>query len=163
MELKIFGRNEKRFEENLKDVLSVATLVCSRGYVPTKLDIEQAEQYGRWYTLDLPDRYNLLPMSNDYWGNIRGRGENYIIIEFNVRYDGDNAKKLSLSNLLLAWFPCVVEVTKHSRRAEGLLKEKGEDEAIAYAQSMIDHPNSDTETKEFYVKVLDEIYNVVNT
>lgn len=162
MELKVFGQNKKRFEENLKDVLSVATLICSHGYVPTKLDIEKAEQFGRWYVQDLPNRYNLLPIVNDYWANIRGRGENFIILEFNIRYDKGNVKKLALSNLLLAWFTFVVESTEYSQKAENLIKERGYTTAVVDVKTWIDNPNINTETREFYVKVLDEIYNTIN-
>lgn len=103
MEIKIIGHNKERFEENLKNVLNVATLICLKGIIPTERDIATSETGGRWYIKE-DGRYNLLPIANDYWANIKGEGENFIVIEFNVRYDGDGKKKLALTNSILAFF-----------------------------------------------------------
>ena len=108
-QLKITGRNTERVEQNLKDVLSLATLVCHKGYVPTPRDIETAETLGMWYSKDTPNRYNLIPTCNDYWANIIEQGENFIVLEFNIRYDGNEKKTKSLSELILAWFDDFVE------------------------------------------------------
>jgi hypothetical protein len=110
MELKITGHNTERFKDNLDKVLSVATLVCLGGYVPTEMDIKTPETRGLWYYKDSDRRYNLVPTANDYWANIREEGEKFIVLEFNFRYDRENRKHLSLSNLLLVFFPDFVEL-----------------------------------------------------
>lgn len=107
MKLKITGTSAERLESNLKNILSVATLVCLKGYIPSEQDIEEAETKGRWYIQDSETRYNLVPMANDYWANIKEKGEHFIVLEFNVRYDGNGKKKDSLSNLILSWFDYV--------------------------------------------------------
>ncbi|MEK6829077.1 MAG: hypothetical protein AABY15_03040 [Nanoarchaeota archaeon] len=111
MELKITGNTEERFNNNLKSFLNVATMICLKGNVPTQKDIDQAEALGRWWTLEEKNkRYQILGSVNDNWLNIRESGVNYIIVEFNFRYDIDSQKKKAISNLMLAFFDFVEKV-----------------------------------------------------
>jgi hypothetical protein len=106
MEIKITGRSQKVFENNLTHFLNLSTMIIRRGEIPTKSDIDNAEQYGMWWYKDLHDRYQLLPVTNDYWLNVIGQGDNYIIVEYNFRYDR-GLKKETITNLMGAWFDFV--------------------------------------------------------
>ncbi|MCU0337872.1 MAG: hypothetical protein MUF12_08480 [Sediminibacterium sp.] len=108
MELRISGRSEEQFNENLVSFLNVSTFICLRGTIPKQWDIDKAETGGRWWTKEAHNRrFNILGIVNDNWLNIRKEGENFIVVEFNFRYDRHFEKKKSISNLMLAFFDFV--------------------------------------------------------
>jgi hypothetical protein len=106
MKIKITGKSQELFEHYLAAVLNLAAVAAMGGYIPTQNDIERPDIFGRyWYrekegaTLD---RFNLYPMSNDYFANVRDEGVNYIIIDFWYRHDraGGGSFVAALCNLL---------------------------------------------------------------
>lgn len=107
MKLKISGNTEERFDRNLTSFLNLATLICLKGIIPTQKEIDEPERLGKWWFLDEGKRYVMIGAANDYWANIREKGENYIVIEFSFRYDIDLKKKKAVSNLMLALFDFV--------------------------------------------------------
>ena len=105
MLIKIKGRNRERFGEVLEGVLNLATVAFSRGYLPTERDIANPQQTGLyWYRKFKDDKFELLPRLNDHKAFIRDSGENFIVLEFYSRYDGDKKQVDALSNLILALF-----------------------------------------------------------
>jgi hypothetical protein len=105
MKLKIFASNKERFESNLIRFLNLSTLICLGGSIPSQYDIENAENLGRWWIKEEDNnRFQLLGISNNDWVNIHEEGENFIIVEFNFRYDKGSYKKVAISNLMLAFF-----------------------------------------------------------
>lgn len=104
-DFKVKGRNKELYDRTLKNVLDVAFSICSQGYIPTEWDIEKPERSGMyWYLEEDNNRYNIVPSNNNYWLNIRDKGENFIVLEFNCRYDKENKKKIALTNVLIAFF-----------------------------------------------------------
>jgi hypothetical protein len=106
MKIKITGKSQELFEHYLTTVLNLAAVAAMGGYIPDKREIEEPQRFGRyWYrekegaTLD---RFNLYPMSNDYFANVREEGENYIVLDFSYRYDraGGGFFDAALCNLL---------------------------------------------------------------
>jgi len=113
MKLKISGKNKELFKENLNSFLNVATMICLRGHIPTQYDIDNADRLGRWWYREDSggcDRYQLFGLANNDWLNVKEEGENFIIAEFNFRYDGERKKKESITNLMLAFFDFVETV-----------------------------------------------------
>jgi len=103
MKLKITGRSPEIFNETLIGVLNIACVVAGWGRIPTDHDIETAS--GRYWQRETDNaRFQLLPIGNDYWANIREEGESYIVIEFSYRYDRTGIC-VALSNLILLRFP----------------------------------------------------------
>ncbi len=106
--IKITGHTAEQFQENLKRVLTTATLVCCNGYVPTPEDIADAATGGKWYIKEAVNCYSLLPIGNNYKFYISEEDDTMTIGEFHVRYDAtENARKDTLTHLLAAWFDCV--------------------------------------------------------
>lgn len=106
MTIKITGRNAELFQENLTAVLNIACVVAGHGNIPTEQDIQDPGRSGRyWYreTDHGANRFQLYPTSNDWWANIRGEGENFIVLEFQYRYDRHGVAE-ALTNLLLIRF-----------------------------------------------------------
>jgi hypothetical protein len=92
--IKIKGRNKELYERTLKNVLDVTFVICSKGYFPTEWDIEKPERSGKYWLLEEENnRYNIVPTNNNYWLNIKNKGENFVVLDFNCRYDKDNKKK----------------------------------------------------------------------
>jgi hypothetical protein len=111
MDLKITGVTKERFEKNLKDILNVSAFVCLQGYIPDEQEIEEPIRSGKWWFRESePNRFQLVPTTNNYWANIIDEGNDFIVIRFNIRYDRDNKKSESLSNLISSWFSDNVEI-----------------------------------------------------
>lgn len=103
--LKIKGRNKELYERTLKSVLDITFVICTKGYFPTEWDIEKPERSGKYWLLEENyNRYNIVPTNNNYWLNIKDKGENFIVLDFNCRYDKDNKKKNSLVNVITSFF-----------------------------------------------------------
>lgn len=106
MILKITGQDKERLDQNLNSFLNLSTMICLKGYIPSPEEMSSPQELGKWWIRET-NRFILLPISNDYWLNIREEGENYILVEFRFRYDNDNKKKDSISLVLLAFFDFV--------------------------------------------------------
>lgn len=102
MKIKIHARNAEDFKYYLKAILDVACTICSR-HIPT--DEERLNENDARYWLLEPEnqRYQLYPMMNDYWFNIKSQDETSLIGEFNVRYD--SGQKKALTKVILKFFP----------------------------------------------------------
>lgn len=87
MKIKITGRNAELFNHNLTAVLNIACVVAGRGAIPTDYDRENQNGGRYWLREKEPNRFQLLPLGNDFWANIRDEGENFIVLEFSYRYD----------------------------------------------------------------------------
>jgi hypothetical protein len=112
MNIKITGRNKELFQENLKNILNVATVVAGTGTIPDEYDIENAETRGRYFVRE-KKKFTILGSSNNNWAHILEEGENYIIIDFLTRYEKPNCEKVnSLSNLILTWFDDCTELVE---------------------------------------------------
>lgn len=110
MKLKITGRNKDNFDKNLTDFLNVATMICLQGTIPTEYYIKEAKNLGYWWFRENDSRFELLKAINNHKLIIRNEGENFIIVEFNIRYDYDGKKKTTISELMLAWFDFVEHI-----------------------------------------------------
>ncbi len=106
MKIKITGKSQELFEHYLTAVLNFAAVSAMGGHIPDKREIEEPHRFGRyWYrekegaTLD---RFNLYPLSNDYFANVTEQGENYIVLDFWYRHDrsGGGSFVAALCNLL---------------------------------------------------------------
>ena len=110
MELKITGRTKEQFDFNLESFLNISAMICLWGKIPTKDDVKEAECLGRWWYKEKDNnRYQLSSTNND-WLNVRKEGENYIIVEFNFRYDSQFEKKKAITNLMLTFYDFVALV-----------------------------------------------------
>jgi|JI10StandDraft_1071094.scaffolds.fasta_scaffold141461_4 hypothetical protein len=84
-QVKITGRNKKLFDNNLECAINLAALYARGGTMPSNYDIKNN---GRWWNLnENEEKYDLYPRANDYKIFIRGKGENWILLEFYYRYD----------------------------------------------------------------------------
>jgi hypothetical protein len=110
MLLKIKGRNQERFRQTLKSVMNIACVVSRKGTIPNQSDIANAETHGMYWYEDMQnDKFELLGCANNDKAFIKQRGENFIVIRFQFRYDeGIHVqgfpKATALSNLILAIF-----------------------------------------------------------
>lgn len=101
MKIKIAGKSPELFDHYLKSVLNLAAVAAMGGRIPSQRDIEMPDELKQsnvisntspsyWFrekdgtTLDC---FNLYPMSNDYYANVRDEGENFIVLDFWCRYD----------------------------------------------------------------------------
>ncbi len=105
MKIKITGKSKDLFDHYLKSVLNIAAVAAMGGHIPDQREIEYPRARGRYWYRDsegMTNRFNLYPMSNDYYANVREEGENFIILEFWYRYDraGVNSFVAALCNLL---------------------------------------------------------------
>lgn len=112
MELKITGYNKENFEENLTHFLNVATMICLKGHIPTQDDIINTRTHGMWWFKETDNKRFQLLGSNNNWLNIVSEGENFIVVEFNFRYDKYSHRKNTISRLMLEWFDFVDVVEK---------------------------------------------------
>lgn len=113
MELKIFGETEHQFQTVLEDILNVATIICLRGSIPHKHEMENPLQSGRWWHYEEVGgnkRYQLVSGQNDNWCNVREKGENYIRVKFNFRYQQKFEKTEAMSSVIKAFFSSNVEL-----------------------------------------------------
>jgi|688.fasta_scaffold772913_1 hypothetical protein len=110
MKIKITGKSQELFEHYLTAVLNFAAVAAMGGHIPTQRDIEKPDIFGRyWYrekegaTLD---RFNIYPLSNDYFANVTEQGENYIVLDFWYRHDRSSGGSFvaALCNLLVIRF-----------------------------------------------------------
>jgi hypothetical protein len=105
MLIKIKGRNQEHYEETLKAVMNLACVAFRKGNIPTEYDMQESERTGLyWYENLKEEKFELLPTANNDKAFIRGRGENFVIVEFYSRYDRDFKKAHALSNLILSFF-----------------------------------------------------------
>jgi hypothetical protein len=105
MLIKIKGTNQERFENTLKRIMDLACICFRRGNIPTEEDMLEPKITGLyWYENTKENKFELLPTANNHKAFIRGRGENFIVIEFYSRYDIDNKEVNALSNLVLSFF-----------------------------------------------------------
>jgi hypothetical protein len=129
MIIRITGHNSVNLKENLDNILNVVSILCFKGYIPIKEDIEEAERTGRYWYQSEENLIDLAPISNNYWAFIKDKGElphrHFIDIEFGIRYDRDNKKKETLTNLIVAWFDCAELVVKKSEEPEVIEIPKG--------------------------------------
>jgi hypothetical protein len=106
MKIKITGKSQELFEHYLAAVLNLAAVAAMGGYIPDKREINEPSRTGRYWYRDNDGvgigRFNLFPMSNDYYANIREEGENYIVLDFWYRHDraGGASFVAALCNLL---------------------------------------------------------------
>jgi len=109
--IKITGRNSELFNENLTNVLNIASVICMGGKIPTQHDIDNAYKSGGWWC-QTQTKYDLFPSVNNYSAFVQDEGENvngesYIVLRFWARYDRTNKKVSSLCVLLDNWFDFV--------------------------------------------------------
>jgi len=109
MQIKITGRTPELFNQFLKSVLNIATVVAQYGYLPTRDDISDPERTGRYWFRE-GDSFRIASISNNMFCSIREEGENYMVLEFSYRYDKDGIFANALTNLLAARFRDEVEV-----------------------------------------------------
>jgi hypothetical protein len=106
MKIKITGKSPELFEHYLTAVLNLAAVAAMGGHIPTQREINESSRIGRYWYRDNDGvaigRFNLYPMSNDYYANIREEGENYIVLDFWYRYDraGGGSFVAALCNFL---------------------------------------------------------------
>ena len=92
MKIKITGKSKELFDHYLNSVLNLAAVAAMGGYIPSKRDIEMpVELMQRYWFRERDgttlDRFNLYPMSNDYYANVRDEGENFMVLDFAYRHD----------------------------------------------------------------------------
>lgn len=105
MLIKIKGRNQEELQKTIKSVMNLACVAFRKGNIPTEEDMQEPERTGLyWYENVKEQKFELLPRLNNHKAFIRGRGDNFIVIEFHSRYDRDNEQVNSLSNLILSFF-----------------------------------------------------------
>ena len=99
--LKITGKTEEQFQNNLENFLNVAAVICNGGYLPE-------EHYRERLYFKEPEskRYQLSALNN-HWLNIKEEKRTYIIVEFNFRYDSAFQHKTTITNLMATWFDYV--------------------------------------------------------
>ena len=116
MKLKIEGKSKELFDHYLTSVLNTASVVVMGGHIPNQIEVEQPERHGRYWfreTGDGSNKFNLYPMSNNYWAFITDEGDNIITLEFRYRYDtGDDAFSNALVHLLSIRFRDAVTILK---------------------------------------------------
>lgn len=107
MKIKITGKSKELFDHYLTAVLNLAAVAAMGGHIPTQREIEMPDELLQRYWVRerdgaTLDRFNLYPMSNDYYANIREKGENYIVLDFWYRHDraGGGSFVAALCNLL---------------------------------------------------------------
>ena len=105
MLLKIKGHNQERFEETVKAVMNLACVAFRKGSIPTEREMQEPEKRGLfWYENAKEERFELVPISHNHRAFIRQRGENFIVVKFYSRYQGNRKQVESLSNLILSLF-----------------------------------------------------------
>ena len=105
-EIKISAKTPEKFEKLLSDILNMACVMCMTGDIPTQRDMENPQQTGRyWFLEESGERYQLFPVTNNYWMGIRERTDTSAVIQFRVRYDHERQKAKALTNSVLAFFP----------------------------------------------------------
>lgn len=105
MLIKIKGRTQERFNETLKSIMNIASIVFGRGRIPTPQNMEEPKVTGLfWFENIEEDKFELLPVQNDHKAFIRERGVNSITVEFYSRYDKNNKQTTALSNLIMSMF-----------------------------------------------------------
>ena len=103
MYLKIKGNSNKLFQENVKRVMNLFTVVAGRGTLPSQYDIDNAERLGRyWYEFVEDDKFEILGVTNDNKAFVKKRGENYIVVDFHCRYN--NKQKVEVLYSLIQVF-----------------------------------------------------------
>jgi len=102
MKLKISHPNPEVFQEILKDVLNISTVVALGGQIPSELEMNNPSQRGRYWWKD-EDRYHLASSNNDWWAFIREEYQTSIVLEIRRRNDTKGAAD-ALTLLLVALF-----------------------------------------------------------
>lgn len=113
MKVKIFGETKHQFETILEEILNVATLICLRGSIPHKNEMEEPLRSGRWWHYEETGgnkRWQLVSGQNDNWCNLYESGENYVIVKFNFRYQIKFEKTEAINSVLNAFFKNNVEL-----------------------------------------------------
>lgn len=92
MKIKITGKSPELFDHYLTAVLNLAAVAAMGGHIPSQREIEAPDELKQRYWFrekdgTTLDRFNLYPMSNDYYVNVREEGENFIVLDFWYRYD----------------------------------------------------------------------------
>jgi len=103
MKIKIVGKTEEDLKSLIERIMNLAHVAVNAGRIPDKADMEHPEQSGMyWYEENR--RYHLLPIGNNHWANVRERGDSFIVVEFNYRYDKNRELMNTLSRLILCIF-----------------------------------------------------------
>jgi hypothetical protein len=113
MQVKITGKTPQLFNHYLAAVLNTACVVVMGGHIPSQREIDEPEIFKRYWFRDKDgaNRFNLYPLSNDYYANVRDEGENFIVLQFSYRHDTEgDALCNALANLLAARFRENVEI-----------------------------------------------------
>lgn len=113
MEIKIKGRTPEQLQRNIDRIITMASVICQGGYLPTEEEQTEVNLGRKPYLDEDNSRYHLFPMANNDWANIRKRGEDFVVLEFNHRYDKGYKKKEALTNLIIAWFEEAELMTYH--------------------------------------------------
>lgn len=106
MKIKITGKSKELFDHYLKSVLNLAAVAAMGGYIPSQREIDEPSRTGRYWYRDNDGvaigRFNLYPMSNDYFAGVCEEGENFIVFHFAYRNDqaGGDSFVAALCNLL---------------------------------------------------------------
>jgi len=103
MKIKITLPTNELLNEFINSVLNIACVIANRGDIPHESDS------AFWTLFPSPDRYDLSPVSNNYWAYIRERGDNFIVLEFAYRY-GNTGLCDALCLLLKARFRDEIEI-----------------------------------------------------
>ncbi len=99
-QVKIIGRNKELFENHLEAAINLAALYARGGTMPSNYDIKEKDN-GRWWNLnENEEKYDLYPRANDYKIFIRGKGENWILLEFFHRRDRNREDGLSFEKTM---------------------------------------------------------------
>lgn len=105
MKLKLTTQTNEGLKQIFQRILVTASIIVQRGNLPTNEEINEPDRFGRYpYKDEHKDNTYQLCGSNSDWLNVREETDNYIIFEFNFRYDGKNNKKNTMSNVILTWF-----------------------------------------------------------
>lgn len=109
MQIKITGRTPELFNQFLKSVLNIATVVAQYGYLPTRDDISDPERTGRYWFRE-GESFRIASISNNMFCSIREESGTHMVLDFSYRYDKDGIFANALTNLLAARFRDEVEV-----------------------------------------------------
>ncbi len=90
MKIRITGRNETHFKNNLNNALNIASLIARGGSMPDPGDLKQNETRGVWFRKsDDFNGYVLFPSVNSHFAYVRGQDLFGVEVEFTYRYDSE--------------------------------------------------------------------------